>query len=196
MPIQRLFTYADCMQHSADLEAAVQEMVQGHDARIFLVEAQWQPEHKRLRLFVDTEEGIRMRECSHLHVQLRNLLTLSGWIDDDYSLEISSPGVGKPLKHERQYRQNIGRTVELEMLDGTKVAGRLTHFADQTLSLEIIGESKPQTPVNHDTPAGTEAIDRTEDQTETHSELQNETKQPVLIPLQNIRSTKVVASFN
>ena len=41
-------------------------------------------------------------------------------------LEVSSPGVGRPLEAPRHYRRNVGRLVELRLVDGSEVSGRLT----------------------------------------------------------------------
>ncbi len=43
-----------------------------------------------------------------------------------YVLEVSSPGVGRPLEEPRHYRRNVGRLVEVRLTDGSEVAGRLT----------------------------------------------------------------------
>lgn len=43
-----------------------------------------------------------------------------------YVLEVSSPGVGRPLEAPRHYRRNVGRLVELRLVDGSEVSGRLT----------------------------------------------------------------------
>jgi ribosome maturation factor RimP len=51
-------------------------------------------------------------------------------------LEVSSPGVEEPLKLHRQYKKNIGRTVEVTMNDGTKKEGKLTTVNDDEIIIE------------------------------------------------------------
>ena len=61
----------------------------------------------------------------------------------DFSLEVSSPGVEEPLQLHRQYKKNIGRTVEVMMNDGTKKEGKLTTVNnDEIIIEEKAGQSK------------------------------------------------------
>jgi ribosome maturation factor RimP len=53
-----------------------------------------------------------------------------------YNLEVSSPGVGEPLKLNRQYQKNIGRTVGLKLKDGKKREGKLLQVAEDSLTIE------------------------------------------------------------
>ena len=68
---------------------------------------------------------------------LYKYLEESGLFEDgNFSLEVSSPGIDKPLKLHRQYTKNIGRKVEVELLDGTKLEGTLTHVNDDDIIIE------------------------------------------------------------
>jgi len=55
------------------------------------------------------------------------------WLGEKYMLDVSSAGVGKPLKFTRQYVKNIGRTVEVKTHDGEKVKGVLTAANDEQI---------------------------------------------------------------
>jgi ribosome maturation factor RimP len=69
---------------------------------------------------------------------------------DDFSLEVSSPGLDQPLKLMRQYKKNIGRLIEVLMLDGTKKEGRLIELTEDGIILEEAkGKSKRREVVNH-----------------------------------------------
>jgi ribosome maturation factor RimP len=58
--------------------------------------------------------------------------------EGDYSLEVSSPGVDEPLKLIRQYQKNIGRRLEIELLDeeALGIAGKLLEVTDDKLIIE------------------------------------------------------------
>jgi ribosome maturation factor RimP len=59
---------------------------------------------------------------------------------DPYVLEVTTPGVDRPLKAERHYRRARGRKVELELSDGTHVAGRMGELAEGVVRLVVAGK--------------------------------------------------------
>jgi ribosome maturation factor RimP len=59
---------------------------------------------------------------------------------DPYVLEVTTPGVDRPLKSERQYRRARGRKVELELSDGTHVTGRMGELAEGVVRLVVAGK--------------------------------------------------------
>lgn len=68
-----------------------------------------------LQFFVDHERGITLDDCVHLNRKLSNLLESEAEQIEigSYSLEVSSPGLDRPLKTEKDFKRNIGRTVSL-----------------------------------------------------------------------------------
>jgi len=63
---------------------------------------------------------------------------------EDFSLEVSSPGVGKPLLVNRQFKKNVGRTVKVKTLDLQKFEGELTSVDEN--GIEITYEEKELVP--------------------------------------------------
>jgi ribosome maturation factor RimP len=72
------------------------------------------------------------RSCSELLDKLED--------SDPYVLEVTTPGVDRPLKSERQYRRARGRKVELELSDGTQLAGRLGELAADVVRVVVAGK--------------------------------------------------------
>jgi len=66
-------------------------------------------QQKVLQLFVDTDSGITIGQCTKLNRNIGEALELQNIIQNSYVLEVSSPDLTKPLKLLRQYRKNIGR---------------------------------------------------------------------------------------
>jgi len=77
----------------------------------FIVDIQIVPSEQRkvVRLYIDTDTGITIGQCSELSNQLSAVLEIQDVVPSSYILEVSSPGLKKPLKLLRQYRKNIGR---------------------------------------------------------------------------------------
>jgi ribosome maturation factor RimP len=67
-----------------------------------------------VQLFVDTDQGITIAECTALSREIRACLDGAGISDESYELEISSPGIDQPLKLLRQYKKNLGRRFKVK----------------------------------------------------------------------------------
>jgi len=107
--------------------ALVEEKIAGTD--LFIVEVNVKPGNK-IEVFVDRDSGLALEDC------LKVSRHIEGNLDrevEDYALDVSSPGVGRPLKLKRQYFKNIGRNVEIKLTDGTKIEGTLTAADDEKI---------------------------------------------------------------
>ena len=114
----------------------VQQQIQETD--IFLVEAVVKPGNM-IRVHVDRPDGISIDEC------VRISRFLNGELDrdvEDFSLEVSSPGVSAPFKVKQQYEKNVGRTIEVRLEDGDRLEGKLESVAEEAIVLLVKG--KPQ----------------------------------------------------
>ena len=68
-----------------------------------------------LRLYVDKEGGFSLDDCELVSRHLSDLLDKDDFIDGSYILEVSSPGLGRALKKEKDYVRNLGRMIELRL---------------------------------------------------------------------------------
>jgi len=103
---------------------------------VFLVEVKVIPGNN-IKVFLDADSGITIEKCIKINRALYNQIEESELFPNgDFSLEVSSPGVEEPLKLHRQYKKNIGRTVEVTMNDGTKKEGKLTTVNDDEIIIE------------------------------------------------------------
>ena len=113
---------------------------------IFLVEAKITPGNQ-ITVLLDADNGITIEKCTAINKALYKYIEESGHFPDgNFSLEVSSPGVDKPLKLHRQYKKNIGRKVEVELNDGTKLEGKLTQVNEEEITIEEkLGTGKKST---------------------------------------------------
>jgi ribosome maturation factor RimP len=105
----------------------VEEKMEGTD--MFIVELSVKPGNK-IEILVDRDSGLSLEDCLSVSRHVEG--TLDREIED-YSLDVSSPGVGKPLKLKRQYVKNVGRTVNVKRTDGTIVEGILVSSDDEKI---------------------------------------------------------------
>lgn len=102
----------------------------------YIVDLNYHEANKKLEIFIDRDSNITIGQCAKINKYLQKHIDEAGWLGEKYTLDVSSPGVGKPLKFPRQYVKNIGREVEVKQKDGTKISGKLLEVTEENLTLE------------------------------------------------------------
>ena len=95
-----------------------------------------------LRAYIDKEGGITVNDCEAVAREMSDLLDRYDFIDESYTLEVSSPGLGRPLKKEKDYIRNLDQEVEIHtyrMVNKTKeFVGLLKGYDENTVTIETI----------------------------------------------------------
>ena len=126
------------MNIDAQIEAIEQKVMAliDPDPENFLVEVKIGPGNN-VKIFVDADRGISIDKLAQYNRSLYRQIEESGLFpNNNFSLEISSPGLDVPLKLRRQYLKNIGRYVEILLKDGFKKEGKLISATDQEIVIE------------------------------------------------------------
>ena len=99
-----------------------------------------------LRAFIDKEGGVTIDDCVEVSRALSDRLDEKDFIDDAYTLEVSSPGLGRTLKRDRDFANSIGRDVDLKLykaIDGVKeFGGTLKAYDKESITVSIEEEEK------------------------------------------------------
>ena len=66
-----------------------------------------------LRAYIDKEGGITINDCEYVARIMNEILDREDYIPDSYTFEVSSPGLGRPLKKEKDYVRNMNKEVEI-----------------------------------------------------------------------------------
>jgi ribosome maturation factor RimP len=97
-----------------------------------------------LRLLIDKPGGVMLDDCSFISRQLSDLLDVKNIIHHPYNLEVSSPGVNRPLKRESDYKRHIGDCVTIKtrcLIDNRKTfKGTLAGFRDGAVCVNVEGK--------------------------------------------------------
>lgn len=86
----------------------------------FTVEVKYNTTNKKLQVFVDSDSGMTFRKCQRVSRYLESFIDEESWMGEKYTLEVSSPGVDRPLVLPRQYKKNLGRRLEVEVKEEDK----------------------------------------------------------------------------
>jgi ribosome maturation factor RimP len=118
----------------------VEEQIQEKDLYIVDVVVSESKIRRKVSVFLDADQGITIDQCTEVSRKLGH--ELEEIIEEAFTLEVSSPGADSPLKLERQYVKNIGRSLRIVMLDGTELKGKLTGVDGDQIHLETEAKKK------------------------------------------------------
>ncbi len=114
------------------------------DPESFLVEVKIN-HGNNIKVFIDADQGVSIDKLAKYNRGLYKQIEESGLFhNNDFSLEVSSPGLDEPLKLYRQYLKNIGRYVEVILKSGIKMEGKLISANDSEIVIEEQKENKKQ----------------------------------------------------
>jgi ribosome maturation factor RimP len=107
----------------------------GYEIEDVVIDARARP--PRITVIADGDTALDMDTIAALSRSASSLLDAVKSIEGRYVLEVSSPGVDRPLTNEKHFRRARGRKIELALSDGTQVTGRVGEMRDHTLSLVV-----------------------------------------------------------
>ena len=111
-----------------------------------LVDVEYKKEGKNwvLRIFIDKEGGVTIADCQKISRLTGDLIDVEATITTAYSLAVSSPGLNRVLKREKDFLKFKGKQIYLHSLspfdNRRKFKGILTDFKEQTVFLEVDGK--------------------------------------------------------
>ncbi len=120
------------------IEKLVKEKMEGTD--LFLVEIKINSSNG-IGIFVDSPSGVSIDTCVDISRHIEHSLDRE---IEDFSLEVSSPGIGVPFKVIEQYKKAIGKTVEVLFTNGKKMEGKLSALTSDNFTLEYSVREKPE----------------------------------------------------
>ena len=99
-----------------------------------------------LRAYIDKEGGITIDDCETVSRAFSDALDAADIIDDAYILEVSSPGLGRPLKKEKDFRRSVGKDIEIrtyKSIDGEKeFIGTLKSYDADSVTIALEDEQE------------------------------------------------------
>lgn len=114
----------------------VEEKIEGTDRFIVSLKVL---SANRIKVFIDAVGRLNVKDCVAVSRHIEGNLDRE---EEDYELEVSSPGVTEPYQHPLQYRKNVGRTVKLNLEDGSSIKGKLLSSNDEEISIELEAKNK------------------------------------------------------
>ena len=122
------------------VESLIQNKIQELGYVLYDVEYVKEGKDYFLRIYIDNEKGITLDDCENVSNNITELLDKADYINKQYFLEVSSPGVERVLKKDKHLQNNIGANVQVKLfkqLNGKKqYEGILKDFDENTIEIE------------------------------------------------------------
>ncbi len=126
-------------------EEKVSPVIENLGYEVIEVEYAKKSDGMNLTFYIDKEEGIKIEDCEKVTKAINDLLDeLNPTDDQPYILNVSSPGIDRPLKTERDFIRNQGKKISITLFakqDGKKnFEGKLIGFNEKNITIELNGK--------------------------------------------------------
>lgn len=131
-------------EYESKTESYLLPLMQEHQFELVDVEYVKEAGTWYLRAYIDKEGGITVDDCEVISRKLGDWLDEKDFISDSYILEVSSPGLGRPLKKEKDFKRSIGKDVEIRLYRAREkqkeFTGMLKAYDETSVTIECDGE--------------------------------------------------------
>ncbi len=133
------------MKLDADgLTALLTPIVQGLGFTLWGVEYRHSQNHAIVKVYIDHEDGITVDDCSDVSHQISGVLDVEDPISVAYTLEVSSPGVERPLMKQEHFLKYVGEDIKVRLSwavnERKNFLGKLTHVDEENFKIQVDGE--------------------------------------------------------
>lgn len=133
-------------EYEAKTESFLLPLMEEHQFELVDVEYVKEASVWYLRAYIDKEGGIAVDDCAVISRKLGEWLDEKDFIDDSYILEVSSPGLGRPLKKEKDFVRSMGKEVDIKLyrqLNKQKdFTGTLKSYDKEMVTIEMEDETE------------------------------------------------------
>ena len=127
-----------------ELEQIVEPAVEALGFELLGIEYMSQGKHSMLRIFIDSANGINVDNCADVSRQVSAILDVEDPISGEYTLEVSSPGIDRPLFKPEHFAQVVNEIIAVRLsvpVNGRrKFKGELTEATDNGIVIEVDGD--------------------------------------------------------
>lgn len=128
----------------SDLKRMFEPVAEALGFELVAVELQGAGGSSLLRLYIDGDKGVTIDDCALVSRQVSALLDVEDPITGDYTLEVSSPGIDRPLVEKAHFEKAIGERITVRsnehILGRRRFTGKLLGLSAETISIEVDGE--------------------------------------------------------
>lgn len=125
------------MDLGKEISRLVEKFIDSDDIFLVEVDIKGKPGNLKIQAFIDGDQYVNVDACSKISRKISNELEERDIIEGRYIIEVSSPGVDKPLKLIRQFPKHIGRELEIITKENKKYQGELLKVLGEEIEISI-----------------------------------------------------------
>lgn len=122
-------------------EQLIQPIIDANNFELVDVEFVKEGSEWYLRVYIDKDGGITVDDCEVVSRAFNEILDREDYIQEQYIFEVSSPGLLRPLKKEKDYKRSIGKKIDIKLFKAVEkckeFTGVLKEYNDDTITLEF-----------------------------------------------------------
>lgn len=124
-----------------EIEDLVRKIVEAEGMELVELEFKTGKSRDLLRIFIDKTGGVTLDDCEKVSQQVGTVLDVKDIMRQAYVLEVSSPGIDRPFKTERDFQRSLGRTIKVHFGEGESPAvGKLLEVQPNQIVMEDNGK--------------------------------------------------------
>jgi ribosome maturation factor RimP len=127
----------ELMDLNKEVTGLVKQFIDNDEIFLVDVHIKGKPGNLKIQVFIDGDQSVNVDECSKISRKLTNELEEKDMIDGRYLVEVSSPGVDRPLKLIRQFSKHIGRELAILTKNNKKYQGELLDVLNDEIEISI-----------------------------------------------------------
>ena len=110
-----LFSVAEDALSLDDLVSTISKTIDGLGFELWGLELSRGRSELQIRIFIDQPKGVKIEDCEAVWRQINDVLRVDGAMSEEFSLEVSSPGVNRKFYYSQQYKRFIGSLVKIRL---------------------------------------------------------------------------------
>jgi ribosome maturation factor RimP len=120
------------------MKEMIKQIVEDNGFKLYDIEISEENEHKYYRIYIQKDDGssVNLDECAEVNRIISPIFDVEEPISDAYFLEVSSPGIERPLKTKEHFKNSIGEKVKITMNDGSKIIGKLQEVTEDKINVK------------------------------------------------------------
>ena len=129
-----------------DLQQTIEYAVERSGTHVIDLAVRGDRGHPVIEVYIDTEKGVTTEICASVSREIATAIDASGLISGQYRLDVSSPGIDRPLKFPWQYAKHAGRLLQVKFHSGAgaeELKGVLLDSSAEGLRVQVKGTTDP-----------------------------------------------------
>lgn len=123
---------------SQKLREIILPVLKAQDVELVDLHLKGRPGNQTVKVYIEAETGVTLETCTQVSRMVSDELDVADLMPGKYRLEVSSPGVTRPLKTSADFRRNLNRHVRITLeseLESEEISGQIVDVAEKSIEI-------------------------------------------------------------